>query len=90
MDEEQYIDINISKYDTMFDQWLEETNSYLDHHCIHRVQRRFDESMGLEHYEYVVGMNKHLSEDSFRFKMIDGPKYMIAILKYNLYDDGTI
>jgi len=90
MDEEQYIDIKISKYDTMFDQWLEETGSYMDQHCIDRVQRKFDQSMGLEHFEYIVSKNEYLSEDSFRFRMIDGPKYMIAILKYNLYDDGTI
>jgi hypothetical protein len=89
MEEEQYIDIEISKYDIMFDEWLEETGTYLDQYCMNRVQRKFDESMGLEHYEYIVNDKEH-EEDMFRFRMIDGPKYMLAILKYNLYDNRTI
>lgn len=89
MEEEQYIDIKISKYDTIFDQWLEETGTYIDQHCIDRVQRKFDKSMGLEHYEYIVNNKETLKEDAFRFRMIDGKKYMLAILKYNLYNDDV-
>jgi len=73
----------------MFDNWLEETGTYFDQYCLDRVQKKFDQSMGLEHYEYIAG-DKAEKEDAFRFRMIDGQKYMLAILKYNLYDDTIV
>lgn len=87
MEEQRYIDIYISKYDTIFDQWLEETGSYIDHHCYIKIQKKFDESMGLENYEYINSGSPESKDDYYRFRMIDGPKLMLAILKYNLYDD---
>lgn len=73
----------------IFDQWLEETGAYSDEFCIQRVQKKFDESMGLEYYEYFVTGKKE-KDDTFRFRMIDGQKCMLAILKYDLYDERTI
>jgi hypothetical protein len=43
--------------------------------------------MGLENYEYINSGSPESKDDYYRFRMIDGPKLMLAILKYNLYDD---
>jgi len=53
------------------------------------VQKKFDQSMGLEHHEYIP-YDEASRDQVYRFRMIDGPKFMLAILKYNLYDNEEI
>jgi len=84
MEEEKYIHINIGKYDTIFDSWLQETGSYVDNHCMIRVMSKFDAFMGVKHDEDST--TDMVDDDYYRFKVIDGKRFILAIIKYDLYE----
>jgi hypothetical protein len=84
MEVEKYLHIPIDKYDEMFDQWLEESGSYSDYHIINRVMRKFDETLGIIHDE-KASTEDGLNDESYRFRVIDGEKFILAVFKYELY-----
>jgi hypothetical protein len=82
--EEKFLYISIEKYDTIFDQWLQETESYMDHFIINKLMKKFDVSMGIEHALAYPSDEEDL--DTYKFKVIDGQKFILAVIKYDLYD----
>lgn len=83
-EETKFIHISIQKYDLLFDQWVEETNAYIDQFNLNSVMKRFDSSCGLKHTESdfdEVDFNDH-----YRFEVVDGSKFIVSVFKYSLYE----
>jgi hypothetical protein len=83
-DDKKIIHISIEKYDTLLDKWLEETKRYVDQYNLSNVMRDFDESCGIKHSE--TSFDDVDFDDFYAFEVVNGPKFMVSVLKYELYD----
>jgi hypothetical protein len=79
MDQEEIIvKIPIDKYDEIYEAWLVQNNIYVDSYNIYKKTVLFDESLGLR-------MDRNIQDsdhEDYRFKIVDGSKFIIAQLKY--------
>jgi hypothetical protein len=80
--EKKYIHIAIEKYDALLDDWILATGTYADQFNLHRVMKRFDESCGIVHAETEFDDVDH--DDSYTFEVVDGKKFFVSALKYDL------
>lgn len=76
--EEIIVKIPIDRYDDIYEKWLVDNNVYVDCHNIYKLTSKFDSSLGLQ--MCISIQDEH--EDDYRFKIIDGSKFIIAQLKY--------
>lgn len=83
-EETKFIHISIEKYDLLFDQWVEETNAYIDQFNLNSVMKRFDSSCGLKHTE--IAFDEVDFDDHYRFEVVDGSKFIVSVFKYSLYE----
>jgi hypothetical protein len=85
-EESKFIHISIEKYDLLFDQWVSETNAYIDQFNLNNVMKRFDSSCGLKHSENIfddIDFDNH-----YRFEVVDGSKFIVSVFKYSLYEEN--
>jgi hypothetical protein len=80
--EKKYIHISIEKYDALLDDWMEATGTYADQFNLHKVMKKFDESCGIVHAE--TEFDDVDFDDSYTFEVIDGKKFFVSALKYDL------
>ena len=80
--EKKYIHIAIEKYDALLDDWILATGTYADQFNLHKVMKRFDESCGIVHAETEFDDVDH--DDSYTFEVVDGKKFFVSALKYDL------
>lgn len=80
--EKKYIHISIEKYDMLLDNWIDSTGTYADQFNLHKVMKRFDESCGILHAETEFDDVDH--DDSYTFEVVDGKKFFVSAIKYDL------
>jgi hypothetical protein len=81
--EEKIIYITIDKYESLFDEWIESNNIYIDQYVYAKRLTEFDSYLGLTHHEVDNKIDKHGTDDlCYTFKITNPPKFMIAQLKY--------
>lgn len=84
LENKKIIHISIEKYDLLFDQWVEETNAYIDQYNLHSVMKRFDDSCGMKHSAIVFDEVDYV--DHYTFEVTDGKKFIVSVFKYSLYE----
>ena len=83
-EETKFIHISIEKYDLLFDQWVEESNAYIDQFNLNSVMKRFDSSCVLKQTE--IAFDEVDFDDHYRFEVVDGSKFIVSVFKYSLYE----
>lgn len=85
VEEKKYIHIEIEKYDILFDNWVEETNTYIDQFNLANIMNKFDTSCGLKHSEKVC--EDVVDNNSYTFEVTNGQKFVISVIRYDLYNN---
>lgn len=75
----------IERYDAIFDDWVEETCRYADMHNFAKVMRDFDEYCGIKHA--ANSFDEVNDKNSYTFEVVNGPKFMLFALKYDLHSN---